>query len=104
MRGWAENEPFRVSYILGLYESFEGGAPGEDDAAAYADLTRVSTPVLADPTGGLLTAMPWTGTRPFRCALSPRMEILHCYEGEPADPNQDPALEAIRAHWEASGN
>lgn len=100
MRRWAETEPFRVSFIVGLYESEDGGAAGPDDAASYADLTRLTTPVTSDPTAALTTAIPYDGSRPWRCALSPRMEMLECYAGEPADPDNDPAIEAIRAHWE----
>jgi hypothetical protein len=100
MERWANEEPFRVTYLVGLYEGEDGGPAGADDALDYAEATGLDTPVLADPGFGLTAAMPWSGSRPTRCALSPRMEMLDCYAGEP-DPDFDPALEAIRAHWEA---
>jgi hypothetical protein len=104
MRGWAETEPFRVSIVIGLYEGEDGGPATVDDAETWSDLTRLTTPILADPAAAFTVAMPFTGARPLRCALSPRMEILECYEGEPADPANDPAIEAIRAHWQANGD
>jgi len=103
MARWAAELPFEVDYLAGLWEGWDGGPATAGDAETYARLTGLPTPVLADPSGGLTRAVPWNAVRPTRCALSPRMEILHCYAGEPSDPDQDPAILAIQAHYEQFG-
>lgn len=98
----AATEPFDVSYVVILYEGTDGQPPNGRDAEVYADQVGLDMPVLADWTAASLRAMPWEGERPFRCAVSPRMELLTCYTGEPESLETDPALQAIRAHWTAT--
>lgn len=84
-----------------FYQGTDAGPPGVDDADYWAGATGLTTPVLSDPTQNFVTKMPFEDVIPARCALTPRMEMIECYTGEAPDP--DPAIEAIRAHWEASG-
>ena len=85
-----------------MYQGREAGPPGAADAEYWAEATGLSSPVFADPTQNFIAKMPFEGAIPARCALNRRMEMIACYTGEAPDP--DPAVEAIRADWEASGD
>jgi hypothetical protein len=78
-----------------LHEDVDGNPPDGQDALAYADAVKVSIPVMADGSNQVLDATPWSGVaRPGKCALSPSMELLACYNGE----DDTPGFEAIQAH------
>lgn len=84
------------SYLVALTEGSSRGLPTGSDAEAWARETGVQTPVLADIFQSLEGATPYQGPIPHRCALSPDMVMLACYQGEPH--GEDPAIQAIIEH------
>ncbi len=92
----AAGTPHAFTYIIALFESETAGPPSSADSEFWADAVGLDTPVLSDPTQLMPTKMPYEGSIPSRCAMTPRMEMIECFTGEPADP--DPAIEAIIAH------
>lgn len=81
--------------MIVLNEDSSGNPPGGDDAGKYASVVKLNLPVLADGLGQVLQATPWDGAaRPGKCALSPGMQMLHCYVGE----DDTDAFAAIEAH------
>ena len=83
--------------MIVLNEDSSGNPPGGDTAGKYASSVNVDLPVLADGLGQVLQATPWDGAaRPGKCALSPGMQMLHCYVGED-DSDAFAAIEADAA-------
>jgi len=69
-----------------LDEDGTGDPPTGSVAATYAATTEIEQlfPVTVDPTQVQVNDFtPWTGmARPGKCALSPEMVMLACYEGD----------------------
>jgi hypothetical protein len=84
------------SYILILSEDYSGNAPTADEAAWYDEQVEASGfPVTANPDQSVVTATPWDGYHlPGKCAVSPEMELLHCYDGD----DDTEGFDAIRDH------
>ena len=98
----AEGEAFTAetgvpfSWMLVLFQDGQGNPPNAAFPAKFAtELKLWSFPVLGDQVSGVLSATPYNGSVfPGKCALSPEMEILHCYSGE----DDEEGFEAIRQH------
>lgn len=60
----------------------------------------VDFPVLADKVQALARVTGYAGPIPYRCALSPEMVMIKCYQGEPR--GDDPAIQAIVEHHAAN--
>lgn len=98
-----DEEPFPFSIVVALFEDPMGDRPPTDPelAAEYAELVGVDRqfPVTVDLSGQLLQNVPWEESLPGKCVVSPELEILHCW----STVYNEEGLDAIRAHWEASG-
>ena len=81
-------------------ESELRGPPTARDAERWAQSVGVEFPVLADKAQALERVTGYRGPIPYRCALSPEMVMLECYEGEPR--GDDPAIQAIIDHRAAN--
>ena len=71
-----------LDWIVVLFENVTTGAPLGDDAGDYAEHTEAVVPVLAEPTQTIVDEIPWDGTLPAKCFLSPEMTISTCWSGE----------------------
>ena len=96
----AQEGELEFSYLVAVIEGREPESVATVEVAAwYAEEIRVTTPVLADPGRQTLVVMPSEGHEPFRCALTPRMEIIACsgthWRGE---PDEEPTFLAILDH------
>jgi hypothetical protein len=76
------------------------GVAGRDDCKSWEQSLPEIRPILADPLAAAIEAVPFEGEIPYRCAVTPRMELIACYSAEPE--GDDPAVRAIRDHWEAN--
>ncbi len=94
-RGWG------FTYLVALFEGAQRGPPTTADARAWAEATAIDTPVLADVAQALPRITPFESSIPYRCALSPELEMLHCYAGEPQAG--DPAIMALVEHRQGEG-
>jgi len=82
-------------------ESEGGRSPATSrDAERWARTVGVDFPVLADKVQALQRVTGYTGPIPYRCALTPDMVMIECYQGEPR--GDDPALQAILDHKAAN--
>ena len=96
MDAFEDSEGFRFSYLVALFEGEDGGVASRTDARKWAEQTSLPGPVVSDPLQVLARGIPFEGDIPFRCALTPRMETMGCFTGQPTGP--DAAIEAIRTH------
>ncbi len=89
------------SWMLVLFQDGQGNPPNAGFPAKFAAEAGIwSLPVLGDQVSGVLSATPYDGSVfPGKCALSPAMEILHCYWGE----DDEEGFEAIRQHAGVGG-
>jgi hypothetical protein len=95
--------PFQ-GFMVGLYEDDDGGNPPRNPAklsADYAETIGVAQefPVFSDVDGTMEEIVPFSGARPFNCAVSPDMVILECWDGAAMRKG----YKAIEADWEARG-
>ncbi len=91
-----EENGWGFTYIVALVESERGGPPTAADARSWADSVGVEFPVLSDKAQALIRVTDYAGPIPYRCALTPDMVMIKCFQGEPGAI--DPAIEAIREH------
>ena len=82
--------------MVALTEGGDRGPPTGRDAEAWAAATGLQVPVLSDEVQALVRVTPYEGPIPHRCALSPDMVMLACYQGKPQ--GEDPAIQAILEH------
>lgn len=89
------------SWMLILFQDGQGNPPNAGFPAKFAaEVGLSSLPVLGDQVSGVLSATPYDGSVfPGKCALSPAMEILHCYWGE----DDEEGFQAIRQHAGVGG-
>ena len=74
-----------LRYLVVLYQDAAAQTADGGDVADYIDhlaLDSDEVDVLAEPTQTILDAIPWEGALPGKCALTPGMEMLHCYSGD----------------------
>ncbi|MFT4976528.1 MAG: hypothetical protein ACI8S6_002433 [Myxococcota bacterium] len=83
-------------YVVILAEDYSSNPPTVDEAVEFAESLEASGfPVTANPDQQIFVKTTWDGLRlPGKCALSPEMEILHCYSGD----DDTEGFDAIRAH------
>ncbi len=101
MESFRESHGWGFSYLVALVESESGTTPTARDAQRWADSVDVEFPVLADKAQALSRVTGYAGPIPYRCALTPDMVMLKCYQGEPR--GEDPAIQAILEHQALAG-
>jgi hypothetical protein len=99
MRAFELEKGVPFTYVLILIDG-NGGLPTPKEAEQWAEESGLVTPVLADFGGTMVNQMPFEGEIPARCAVTPEMELMGCYTGDPGE--RDAALDAIVSHYEAS--
>ncbi len=83
-----------------LFQDVLGYVPDAEDALIYWEaIGDESIPVLSDKDQLIIPGTPYDGAAlPGKCAVTPDMELLHCWTGH----GNDQGFEAIAEHWEAS--
>jgi hypothetical protein len=99
MEAFEEETGIDFTYLIVLIDG-NGGPPTPADAKKWGEEAGIVTPVLTDFAGAMVDLMPFEGEIPARCAITPDMELMACYTGEPE--GDDPALEAIITHHAGS--
>ena len=99
METFEEETGIPFTYLIVLIDG-NGAPPTPSDAEKWAEEAGLVTPVLADFVGAMVSLMPFEGEIPARCAVTPKMELMGCFTGEPE--GDDPALDAIVSHYGAS--
>ncbi len=94
VNGWG------FTYLIALFEGNAALLPSVEDTVAWADDVEIDAPILADQAQVLPKVTPFGDTIPFRCALSPQMEMLKCFSNEPE--GDDLAIKAILDHRAAA--
>ncbi len=87
--------------LLVLVEEEDHSPINEGSTAEYVEeLSLSGFPVLGNPAKDVLMKIPFEGTFPTMCVLTPAMEMLDCYEGESGTEEEDElaALDLIVAH------